>query len=764
MKSIVSKLLLPLGMAAALPVSAKLVAWYPLDESPAAATTVAENVVGNSATMIGHDPDPAFNFIERGYPSASQALGTSYRISKLDGAGGALDLGTDEAVQPTDKFTYTFFFQPTSFDMFDRYLESQATNTQDQDGLRIDSGGTGDRVRVLIRDNSGVNTQATHPLVLKNDGTWYFCAFRYDSANTEGNGFRITVLEVDGTAIDEAAITAATNSQETINTGAIGYPHALQTIIGSETPNGGGANGTNTAFDELAFYDNSDSNGVLSDAQLATGANFGPSAVELITGFSTDRENVSPGNPATLSWTITQPFDSLVLDDGNGNVTDAAPLTTAGAGSTMVSPTETTTYYLKGMNGDVQNVHVLKIISGAAPEITSFTSSVPIIPSGGTADLNWVVVGADSITLDPGMIDVTGTSTTTVTVTETTTYTLSATNGFGTTTAQVSVSAVNGAVPAHRYVAGTETNTEGTWLDEVGTKNIRGIGILRSAPLATPSPNTNLTGTYQAEGGNVAGTVGPYQFPEATFEIWIRPAELTEEYQVAFETGGGQNGLGILINQDNLLFLGSTLNARTLDLEVPLNGLNLDDFFQIVVSNNSETDAVEVTIRDTFGNVVTASATADVTLGGNSGTVFFYGSGGAGGSVNNLGGRTEIPEALPAVLNSFVGEIAILNVYDRILTTEEIAAAFGSVATTTAPPSGGPNAITAISYDGVSAVTLTWNSKSGENYDAEFSADLENWFPIEDPVEATEATTTKAFNIPPNRPEFFLRIIGVPAP
>ncbi len=120
----------------------------------------------------------------------------------------------------------------------------------------------------------------------------------------------------------------------------------------------------------------------------------------------------------------------------------------------MVSPTETTTYYLKGINGDVQNVHVLKIISGAAPEITSFTSSVPIIPSGVTADLNWVVVGADSITLDPGMIDVTGTSTTNVTVTQTTTYTLSATNGFGTTTAQVSVSAVNGAVPAHRYSAG----------------------------------------------------------------------------------------------------------------------------------------------------------------------------------------------------------------------------------------------------------------------------------------------------------------------
>ena len=762
MKSTIFKLLLPLAVATALPASAKLAAWYPLDESSSsAATAVVENVADNDAAMIGYDPTPNsdFNFVERGYPSATLALGTSYRFDK----GGALDLGTNAAVQPTDQFTISFFTQLGTVNAFDRYFESQSTNTNDQDGLRIDTGGQGDRVRVLVRDNSGVNSQLTHPTALLTDGSWYFVAFRYDSANADGNAFQITVLKVDGSTIDEAAIAAATSKAATINTGAIGFPHAFQTLIGTEIPEGL-ANGLNGAIDEVAFFDNSDDNGVLTDAQLAANASFGPSGVQLITGFSTDRQSVSPGNPATFSWTITDPYDTLVLDDGNGNVTDLAPLTSAGSGSTMVSPTETTTYYLKGTNGDVENTHAIKILSGAAPEISTFTSSAPILQVDENVVLTWNVIGADTITLDPGATDVSALTTTNVILTGTTTFTLTATNGFGSTTADVTVTAISGPLPNHRYIAATDGNSEAAWADEVDIKNLNVIGLLRNAPLLIASPNTNIAAAYQAEGGDVGATVGAYQDADATFEIWLRPSALTAAHQVVFETGGGQNGIGVLITQDGLRFIGSAKNARTLDVVLPLDGVNLDDFIQVVFSVSSDNDTFEASVRDTYGKVVTASATADVIFGGNGATLFFFGSGGIGGSNVNLGGRTEVPDAEPAILESFVGEIGILNTFSRILTTEEITAAFDAVATITSPPSGGPNAVTAISYNGVSEITLTWNSKSGENYDAEFSPDLENWFPIGDPVEATEASTTKTFNIPANRPQFFLRIIEVPAP
>ncbi|MDA7890200.1 leucine-rich repeat protein, partial [Akkermansiaceae bacterium] len=65
----------------------------------------------------------------------------------------------------------------------------------------------------------------------------------------------------------------------TINTGAIGFPHAFQTLIGTEIPEGL-ENGLNGAIDEVAFFDNSDDNGVLTDAQLAANASFGPSGVQ----------------------------------------------------------------------------------------------------------------------------------------------------------------------------------------------------------------------------------------------------------------------------------------------------------------------------------------------------------------------------------------------------------------------------------------------------------------------------------------------------
>ena len=77
--------------------------------------------------------------------------------------------------------------------------------------------------------------------------------------------------------------------------------------------------------------------------------------------------------------------------------------------------------------------------TGAAPAITSFTSSVSHVQAGGSVTLSWSVSGASYNVVSPGVGAVRGTSVI-VKPSVTTTYTLYATNQYGRSTATVTVS------------------------------------------------------------------------------------------------------------------------------------------------------------------------------------------------------------------------------------------------------------------------------------------------------------------------------------
>jgi hypothetical protein len=739
--------------------SAKLVAWYPMNESDEVPASVTENVAANHAAMVGYDVDPAV--VTRIYPSARPDLGTAYRFDK----GGALNLTADAAVQSTDKFTISFWFQPLTFDAFDRYFESLMGNAAAQDGIRIDMGAApGNKIRVLVRDGSGGTTQSSHPLTLKNDGTWYFFAFRYDSAGVDNPAFKMTAIEETGAAVDAAAIASGTAGPNTVTTtAALHYPHGLNTgtMIGSENVGATGGNTYNGGIDEIAFFDNSDGNGVLSDAALADVYNFGPSGVDLITSFTSNAASVEPGGTATFSWNVTDPLDSLSLIDSEGNVTNVAPDTTAGAGSRAVTLTSTTTYWLKAVSSGAENTSTKTILAGAPPLITSFNAATNVLQNGSSIDLNWTVAGAVSLSLDPGATDVTGLTTSTVTPTETTTYTLSANNAFGTSTADFTVLVFDGPIPAFRYVASTVGNTEVSWQDEIGSRDWGLTGALYNSPLVAASDNTNISASYSTNGGISGGVASAFQAPDLTAEFWIRPAALTADHQHIFESGGGQNGLAVLMNDSTFRFIGSAANVRTLDITVPVAGLNLADFIQIVFSTSATSDAFEVAVRDTFGNVRTASVTADVSLGGNGAGLFYWGAGALGGD-NNLGGRTELPDVNPEGLSGFAGEIGIINFYERLLSEAEIQTAFDVVATTVDPPSTIPFMITNVERDSfTNEITLTWNSIDGHLYDSEFSTNLVDWFNLNQSANAVSDETTKVFTLPPNQPQFYIRLLDI---
>ncbi|MCB1094721.1 MAG: CHRD domain-containing protein [Verrucomicrobiae bacterium] len=107
----------------------------------------------------------------------------------------------------------------------------------------------------------------------------------------------------------------------------------------------------------------------------------------------------------------------------------------------------------------------------AFPIIGQFSATPVNFAAGDTVTLTWQTLGADSVTIDNDIGDVSGMTSVEVTPTSTTTYTLTAKSGDSTNTAEVTVSQVSLATLAHRW-SFSEAGGAGTELiDAVGGKN-----------------------------------------------------------------------------------------------------------------------------------------------------------------------------------------------------------------------------------------------------------------------------------------------------
>ena len=739
---------------------AALSAWYPLNEAHADAESAAESVSGGAASLVGYNADIALSFLKRGEAAFRPGMGTAYRFTRtaVPAAGGGLNLGNGAAVQPTDRFTIAFWFRLNATNTFARFFESQSTNVNTQHGIRIDTGSTGNKVRVLVRSGTASNTQLTHSRVLGTgaSGPWYFAAFRYDTANA-AQPFAVTVLPASGTPVSAADITAATEVQTVMNTGVLNSPHAIATLAGMELPAGTNVNNLDGVMDDIAFYTDSDGNGVLSDAALADVHNFGPLGQLFINSFTAGTAAVAPGAPVQLNWRVVPDVTALTVSDGVNPPVDVLPFTTAGTGGTTVNPTATTTYTLSATKSGGTQISTLVVTVGEAPAVTAFAASPRLVAAGGTSTLSWNVNGATTLTLNPGGLNVTGLTETMVTVPATTSYTLTAANGFGNTAATIVVEATTGPIPSARYRASDVANSGTLWRDNLGAANWTLVnGLARNATLPAPSPHTNFTASYTG-GGNAGGYVNSFVSADFSVEAWVRPGTLTADYECIFENGGGQNGCSILVNNTEFRFLGSALNVRTVDFAIPLDGLNLSDFVQVVFGFDGTTNECFASVRDTFGNVRAATANGDVVNGTNGAGLFQYASGAlVGASQSNLGGFTEVAGAQPNPVTGFAGEIAALNIYTRSLTTEEVGAAFALHATTVAPPE--PLRVLNFSLNADNTATVQWNSVAGHTYVGQFSTDFAEWFNLEDPFNADKADMARTFTLPPPQPKLFIRM------
>ena len=153
-------------------------------------------------------------------------------------------------------------------------------------------------------------------------------------------------------------------------------------------------------------------------------------------------EAANSSSSITLSW-ATSGATSIAITPGTFTSTSAS-------GSTVVSPTATTTYTLTATNaaGSVTSTQTITVNAGSVPSISSFAASLTTIHYGSSITLSWATSGATSIAITPGTFTSTSASgSTVVSPTATTAYTLTATDAAGSVTSSQTIT-VAGSVPA----------------------------------------------------------------------------------------------------------------------------------------------------------------------------------------------------------------------------------------------------------------------------------------------------------------------------
>ncbi|MEZ5305121.1 MAG: chitobiase/beta-hexosaminidase C-terminal domain-containing protein [Verrucomicrobiales bacterium] len=165
-------------------------------------------------------------------------------------------------------------------------------------------------------------------------------------------------------------------------------------------------------------------------------------APPIINSFALADDTLAPGLPMTLLWDTSATITAAIADDdGNaGNDIGSVALDANGDGSiTLPAPAATTTYTLTATNPVDSVTATATITVGPPPVISQFTAADENILPRGAADLTWDVSDATSVQISPALGSVALSGNGCDFPEATTTYTLTATNDFGSSTAQVTV-------------------------------------------------------------------------------------------------------------------------------------------------------------------------------------------------------------------------------------------------------------------------------------------------------------------------------------
>ena len=530
---------------------------------------------------------------------------------------------------------------------------------------------------------------------------WYHVVLTYDADDFDTMRFYIDGEEADGTG---------TNLVE----GADG-----NWVIGSHKSQG--SQFTNAVLDEVAIYnyrlDDPDGDDDTSDSRVQAHYQEYLRETLVIADFSIDKEFVNAGEAATLSWVVGD-VEILAIDNGIG---DVLPLTTDGAGSVEVMPTETTTYVLSGEGPAGEETAEVTIQVNSPPTIDTFTGSATELVIGQTLTLNWATTNADEVTITPGIGTVAASGTMDVEVTGDVTFTLTAMNPNATVTAEVSVTTRDGdpSLVARWSVGEAAGETAGTVL-------ISGVSADHNATFTeTPTwvttdlaPTSTIAavefdGLTYAEAAAYDGVTGP---AERTIAFWLKGEDLQNPNATIVSWGNTANTTrwGVRV--------GGSLNIRT-----EVAGSGSEGTAEII---DGEWHHVAVVLaNDGSPNIEDIQFFVDgepdpLTI--------------VGGTDINTGAGTNVRIGGSAAFTGreFTGQLDDIRIYNRALSQEEIGAVMSG--------GGGQSdgfAITRVEYDGTTA-TITWKSTPGQSYGIDSSEDLERWAEVDDGVAASDAGET----------------------
>ncbi len=192
--------------------------------------------------------------------------------------------------------------------------------------------------------------------------------------------------------------------------------------------------------------------------------------------------------------------------------------------------------------------------AAANPPTATLTATPSSIPTGGTATLNWAAQNAQTITLNPGNVQLSGTSgTVSETPAQTTTYTLTAVGPGGTQQASATVTVSTVPTPQISLTASPATIASGasstlTWATQSAQSvTLNGTAMLaNNAPLLngsmTVSPTQTTTYTAVATGldgklqASATATVTIAPAPTATFAATPGTIDLGQSSVLAWQT------------------------------------------------------------------------------------------------------------------------------------------------------------------------------------------------------------------------------------
>jgi hypothetical protein len=240
--------------------------------------------------------------------------------------------------------------------------------------------------------------------------------------------------------------------------------------------------------------------------------------------------SLQPGTPATLSW-ATSGASSCIIDQLNNSVCsppEPPPSPLPLSGSLQICPRETTTYTLTAYDEGGGHTQAQATVTVTDVQILSFTSNPTTIDIlNAPSTLEWEVLNAVSLRLDPGAINVTGKTSYPVTPEVETTYTLTAQGAVGLvsqpTTVYVETPVINSFTSAPAEVARGEPVTL-SWATAHANSCSIDQGVGRVAPASGGHTNVSLqeqtTYTLTANGLGAPATAQLTIAPQP--QAWIK--------------------------------------------------------------------------------------------------------------------------------------------------------------------------------------------------------------------------------------------------